>query len=182
MGLETIASEILEKAKRETEKINKETEKEVSEILKKAKSSEIEIKKKKEEEVKKTIERIRKQEISSANLEVKRAILNARKEILDETLQKAREYISNLPPEKNKVLLEALIKQHNNEGTKIYSNKRDEPIVKKISNHNYAGNIKCIGGIALENDDGTVRLDYTFDTILLEVNESSMKKISDILF
>ncbi|MFQ6061858.1 MAG: V-type ATP synthase subunit E, partial [Methanosarcinales archaeon] len=31
-------------------------------------------------------------------------------------------------------------------------------------------------------DDGTVRLDYTFDTILLEVNESSMKKISDILF
>ncbi len=46
----------------------------------------------------------------------------------------------------------------------------------------YAGNIDCIGGIVLENADRTVRLDHTFDTIMDEVSEQSMKIISETLF
>ena len=39
-----------------------------------------------------------------------------------------------------------------------------------------------IGGIVLENEDGTVRLDFTYDSILKNVYERSLKQISDILY
>ncbi|RQD81652.1 V-type ATP synthase subunit E, partial [Methanosalsum natronophilum] len=42
--------------------------------------------------------------------------------------------------------------------------------------------IDCVGGVIIEDEDGKVRLDYTYESILKEVNERSLKEISDILF
>ena len=52
----------------------------------------------------------------------------------------------------------------------------------KNSGYQYGGNIKCIGGIVVTSVDGSVNLDYTFDSILEDVWTSSMKPVSDILF
>ena len=52
----------------------------------------------------------------------------------------------------------------------------------KDSGYAYGGNIKCLGGILVTSEDGSINLDYTFDSILEDVWTSSMKQISDILF
>ena len=128
------------------------------------------------------LKNLHQQVISSANLEVKRLRLNKRKELLDQVYNKIYESIKSMPASKAEKLLSVLIAKHEADGVRIYSNKNSEAIVKKLSSLSYAGNIDCIGGIVLENEDGTVRLDFTYDSILKNVYERSLKQISDILY
>jgi V/A-type H+-transporting ATPase subunit E len=114
-------------------------------------------------------------------LEVKRIRLNKRKELLDQVYNKMYESIKSMPASKAEKLLSALIEKNKADGVRIYSNKNSETIVKKLSSLSYAGNIDSIGGIVQENEDGTVRLDFTYDSILKNVYERSLKQISDIL-
>ncbi|MFP4654336.1 MAG: V-type ATP synthase subunit E [Methanohalobium sp.] len=182
MGLETVVNDIMDVAQAEAAQKKEEADTEASQIIEDAKERAKKIKGDRLAETEVKIERLNKQEISSANLEVKRIKLNARKEILEEVYNKAFESVSNLSPQKNEELLKTLLDKYEEYGAKIYSNKESEEIVKKLSSLEYAGNIACIGGIVIENSDGTVSLDYTYDTILKGVYDQSLKQISDILF
>jgi V/A-type H+-transporting ATPase subunit E len=182
MGLETIVEEIKAKGRAEADRINAEADKEVSRIIEEAKSRAAKIKTAKQEEVKKEISRLRQQELSSANLEVKRALLNARKEVLDEVYEKARDAIREFPAEKNQRLLKAIIEKNAADNMRIYSNSRDKPVIQKVTKLKYAGEIDCIGGVLLENEKGTEYLDFKYETILKNISERSLKQVSDILF
>ena len=46
----------------------------------------------------------------------------------------------------------------------------------------FGGTIDCLGGVFITSGDGSINLDYTFDSILEDVWSASMKQISDILF
>jgi len=182
MGLETVVKDIMDAAQAEVSKQDAEADAEVSLILDEAKQNAKKIMGESLAKAEDDIKKIRQQEISSANLEVKRTLLNARKEILDKVYVQAVETISAFSPEKNEELLKSLIDKYESNGTKIYSNAESEEIVKKLSSLEYAGNIDCLGGVVIENEDGTIRLDYTYDVILKSVNERLLKQTSDILF
>ena len=188
MGLENVVSDILSGAKAEVSAIEADRDSEVSSIVEEAKRTGERITGEKMASAEEEAERIRKQEISGANLEVRRMMLNTRKELLDETQRQTAERLRELDIES---LLRSLIRAHRGDATRVYSNQQDQPIVERLCDElledklielKYAGNIDCIGGIVLENEDETVRLDYTFDTIINEVSERSMKQISNILF
>jgi V/A-type H+/Na+-transporting ATPase subunit E len=132
--------------------------------------------------VEEDLQKLHQQVISSANLEVKRITLNKRKELLDNVYSQTVESIKSMPASKNEKLLKHIIDKYEASGDKIYSSKASEETVRKLSSLTYAGNIDCIGGVVLENEDGTVRLDYTYDSILKNVYERSLKQISDILY
>ncbi len=182
MGLDSIVEEIKAKGKAEADRINKEAQQEVSKIITDAQSQAEKIKTARQEAIRKEVERLRQQELSSANLEVKRAVLNAQKELLDEAYENSKDAISKLQPEKNQKLLKLLIEKNENNNTKIYSGANDKPVVKKFTKLDYAGEIDCIGGVIIENEDGTEYLDFRYDTILKNINEQSLKQVSDILF
>lgn len=182
MGLEAIVEEIKAKGREEADRISKETSLEVSKIIADARASADKIRAAKEQSVKKEIERLRQQELSSANLEVKKAILNARKEILDEVYETARDSVSKLPIEKSQKLLKSIIEKNEARNSKIFSRNKDKQVVKKLTKLEYAGDIDCIGGVVIENKDGTEVLDFKYDTILKDVSEQSLKQVSEILF
>lgn len=182
MGLEAIIEEIKAKGQAEADRISGETYQEASNIIADAESKTREMTESRKESVKNDIERLRQQELSSANLEVKRALLNARKEILDEVYEKAVEELKTLPKKKNEGLLQSIIEKNEESGSKIYSRSEDKTIVTKLTKLQYADNIDCIGGVVIENDDGTEYLDFKYDTTLKNVSEQSLKKVSDILF
>ncbi len=188
MGLENVVSDILKSAKVEVSAIEADRDSEVSSIVEEAKRTGERTTGEKVASAEEEATRIRKQEISGANLEVRRMTLNTRKEILDETQKQTAERLHELD---TKSLIRSLIQAHSGDATRVYSSRQDQPIVEglcdelleaKLTKLEYAGNIDCIGGIVLETEDKTVRLDYTFDTILSEVGEQSMKQISSILF
>ncbi|ABE52162.1 V-type ATP synthase subunit E [Methanococcoides burtonii] len=182
MGLETVIKDIMSAAQTEVNVINADADAEVSQILDDARQTAKKIMGDRLAKAEDDIKRLRQQEISSANLEVKRAMLNARKEVLDKVYNNAIDSIVSLPGSKQEELLKAIIDENDSNGSNIYSNKDSEKLVRKLSSLEYAGNIDCIGGLTIENSDGTVRLDYTYDMILKNVNEQSLKQTSDILF
>jgi V/A-type H+-transporting ATPase subunit E len=182
MGLDAIVEEIKAKGKAEAYKINQETSLEVSKIIADAQASATKIKAAKEDAVKKEIERLKQQELSSANLEVKKAKLNARKEILDAVYEESKEMISKLAADKNQKILKSIIEKNQSGNSKIYSRSKDKSIVTKMTKLEFAGEIDCIGGVVMENTDGSVVLDFKYDMILKNVSEQSLKQVSDILF
>ncbi len=182
MGLDAIVEEIKAKGKAEANKINQETSLEVSKIIADARASAARTRAAKEEAVKKEIDRLKQQELSSANLEVKKAKLNARKEILDAVYQDAREMISNLPSDKNQHILKSIIEKNESGNSKIYSRSKDRANVTQMTKLEFSGEIESIGGVVMENADGSVVLDFKYDMILKNVSEQTLKQVSDILF
>lgn len=182
MGLEAIVKEIKAKGKAEADTISKEAKKEASQIIADAQSRAEKIAEAKKKAVAAEIQRLKQQELSSANLEVKRSLLNARKEVLDIVYDKSVEGVKNFPADKNKELLKVIIEQNEAGNSKIYSRSEDKAVVKKLTKLKHAGEIDCIGGVVIETEDGTVYLDFKYDTILKDTSEQSLKQVSDILF
>ncbi len=182
MGLENVVSDILKSAQDEVSAITAERDSEVSKIIDEAKRTGERTTGEMVASAETEAGRISKQELSGANLEVRRMILNMRKEILDETYRQA---LKRIREQDSAALLRSLIDAYSGDATRVYSSQQDRSTVEQLCadrSIKYAGDIDCIGGILLETDDRTVRLDYTFDTIMDEVSERSMKQVSQILF
>lgn len=182
MGLEIVVKDIRDAAEAEAGRLDREAEAEASVILEDARQTAKKIIGERLAQAEDDVRKTRQQEISSANLEVKRTLLNTRKGLLDEVYEKAEMSIATFSPEKNKELLGAIIRKNESYGKRIYSNAASEKLVRELSSLEYAGNIDCLGGVIIENEDRTVRLDYTYDVILKSVNEQLLKQTSDILF
>ena len=181
MGLEIVLNDITEGAREDVRRINSEADSVSNLIIGEARQASKEALGSRLAEVEEKLEQQRQQVLSSANLEVKRIVLNKRKALLDQIYDQALEQVKELPADKNEDYLKALIKANEKDGHTIYSNKASEKIVKKASSLEYGGNIDCIGGIVIENENGTIRLDFTYDLILKNAYDRSLKAISDIL-
>lgn len=182
MGLENVVNDILEQAKSEYATIEAEAQDEADAIINEAKAKAEIIITESQAEVEANIQRRLKQEKSSAQLEIKRAALNAKKDVLDSVYLSAREAISSFPADKNASMLKVILDMYGSEGTRVYSNGKDAKLVQEMTDLTFMGEMDCIGGLVIENDDGSVRLDYTFDRILDDVSEETLKPVSDILF
>lgn len=182
MGLEIVIKDIQEGARAEVSRIKTEGDAKASEIINEAKEIQKKMLGDSLAKVEEDLQKLHQQVISSANLEVKRITLNKRKELLDKVYSQTAECIRSMPASKQEELLKNIIDKYEASGTRIYSNKDSEGTVKKLSSLTYAGNIDCIGGVVLENEDRTVRLDFTYDSILKNVYERSLKQISDTLY
>jgi V/A-type H+/Na+-transporting ATPase subunit E len=182
MGLDIVIKDIQNGAQAEVSKIKAEADARVSEILNEARDAQKKMLGDSLAQAEENLKNYNQQVISSANLDVKRIRLNKRKNLIEQVYNKTFESIKSMPASKAEKLLSVLIEKHEAEGVRIYSNKNSEAIIKKLSSLSYAANIDCIGGIVLENEDGTVRLDFAYDSILKNVYERSLKQISDILY
>lgn len=182
MGLDIVVKDIQNGAQSEVSRIKAEADAKVAEIINEARDGQKKMLGDSLAQTEEDLKNLHQQLVSSANLEVKRIRLNKRKELLDQVYNKTYESIKSMPASKAENLLSVLIDKNEADGVRIYSSKNSEALVKKLSSLSYAGNIDSIGGIVLENEDGTVRLDYTYDSILKNVYERSLKQISDILY
>lgn len=182
MPLEPIIEEIIRKGHQQVAEIKSSAEEEAERIILEAKERSKEILRKARDEAEKEAERLRRQEISSINLEMKKEELNRKREVVEKVYEKLVERVSNLDSGEREKLLKKLLEKYEGQDYVVYSSKRDEELVRKLTKLEYAGNVECIGGVVLESRDGEYRINLTFDTILQEVYESRMKDIYEKLF
>jgi len=180
MGLEVVVQDVLARGEEEANRIKQEGTDEAKAIITGAENTARQILKEKREQAIEQIDRRKNREISSANLEVKRAILNTKKELLDGVYDEAMEVLASLSESERETIIKKLLESQT-ESTRVFSNKNDESLVRRISRLEYGGTIPCSGGIMLENEDGTVIRDLTFDTLLKDVREKSLKQLAEIL-
>jgi V/A-type H+-transporting ATPase subunit E len=180
MGLEVVVKDVLVRGEEEANQIRQEGKDEANAIIASAENTASQIREEKRAQTIEQIQRRKNREISSANLEVKRAILNAKKELLDQVYEEAIESLASLPESEREKVFKKLLESQT-DVARVFSNKQDESLVKRISHLEFAGTIPCSGGIMLENEDGTVIRDLTFDTLLKDVREKSLKQLLEIL-
>ena len=191
MALDAVIDEIRAKGRNEAGLIQEETRQEVERILQEAQEKVVSIKLAAEEEVERATVRILHQETSAANLVVKRELLNAQKDVLDQVYQATVDAIANLPGEFHSKAVRELLKKATKEIKEgvVYCNERDTPAVeaalsslKTLSGFRLGGKVDIDGGIVTESVDGSMQLDYSYATFLSEVWESGLKEASDLLF
>jgi V/A-type H+-transporting ATPase subunit E len=191
MGLEAVVSDIQEKGRKEAEAIRKETQADVDKILKEALKKVESIKLTAEEEVQTVITRMMAQEDSAANLIVKRQLLNAQKEVLNEVYRETLNEISKLPSTLHTQVLTSLLHQAAGEmkAGVVYASDRDAGVVKDLiandrtlSGFRFGGTVDTEGGIIVENVEGTIKIDLTYRTFLNGIWETGLKDAADILF
>jgi V/A-type H+-transporting ATPase subunit E len=112
---------------------------------------------------------------------VKRAELNVRKDLLEETRNKLVEAVSKLPAKENEDLIKEIVKPYNLKEMKVKSSKKDQTFVTSLS-PNYAGTVDTVGGVVIESEDGSMSYDHTYETLASEAFSKSMKDVSKILF
>lgn len=180
MGLEAVKEEILNSAKEQANSMIAEARKEANRIAKEAEKRIGEIREKSEAEAKKMLDAIKRQEFASAELENKKMLLEAKKEIIESVFAEARKRLEALDDRKRELMMKRLLEKAKNEIeiACIYCNKRDAKFIKGFGVE--AANI--LGGIMVENKEKTVRIDYSFDAMLQGIKESELQNVSKTLF
>lgn len=184
MGLERVVQKVLDKGKEDADAIIDEGKKEAQAIINEANKKAKKMIEGKKKEAREEIQRVRRWELSAVEIEAKRNILNAKKQLLDNVYNITLEHLSTLSKEKREAILKVLISKASKEFKRgyIYCNDKDAKFVMRKENLKFGGNIDCIGGIIVENEEKTVKIDYLYETILNEVWRESLKRVSDILF
>ena len=183
MALDKVVEEILESARKEADGLVQTAEKEKKSILQLAEENVAIRKQAQAKQTEEATKRLWQQELSSAELEAKRILLNARKEMLDRTFEEVMKELNGLGDEEKSRLYRIIVEK----GMKVLPNARvlcprgEAGLLPK-------GMVEAVveagipAGLILESMDGQVRLDYTFKTILEEIWEKELKNVSNILF
>lgn len=182
MSLDKVIENILETGKKEAQRIVEEGKKEKQEQVKKAQDEGQKLLQSKMGESESLVQRMNTQEIARAELESKKIVLGSQKEILDSVYETALQRLGNLP--QNESLLRTLVSNNRTEVSagSVHCNQKDEAFVRSLVGSNFGGTIDCIGGLVIESQDGTRRVDLRYETMLREIWDDSIKDIADILW
>lgn len=182
MGLEPVLREVEARGEREAAEILGRARTEADGLLNRARAEARALAEAAEAEARQEAERMRRAQIPAAELEAKRGLLQVEREVLGAVLARARERLAALAPEKNREYLSLLARRALRDGgQKLCANGRDLPALRGMG-HPVAREISCAGGVAAETGDGSVWLDYTYDTLLEAAWRGSQREVRQTLF
>ena len=183
MSLESVVQAVQERGRSEAESIRTEAENEARSIMQAARDDSAKIVTAAEARGREIAARRRVQELARAELEARRLVLSTQKEQLDELHRHVQSRLASLP-ESDQILRGILQTNESTwkNGGKVYSAPKDEAVVRGVVGKAYAGTIDAIGGVVLENAEGTVRIDLRYESLLRQVWENSMKEVAGILW
>ncbi|WOF16958.1 V-type ATP synthase subunit E [Methanoplanus sp. FWC-SCC4] len=191
MALDAVVGEIRDKGLKESAAIKAEGKAEADKILAEANEKIVAIKTAAEEGANRQSSQLITREVAAANLAVKREVLNAEKDLLDQVYSATVGSIDDLPEDFHKKAVRELCKtaaKELGEGV-FYCNDRDKAAVeaaiselKTLSGFSLAGTKDISGGVIAESKDGLLQLDYSYGASLTEVWETGLRDASEALF
>jgi V/A-type H+-transporting ATPase subunit E len=184
MTLNKVVDEILRKGEEKKAELIRTGEQERDGQIRDAEKKSAENKEKAEARLSATIAQMEQQELSSAELESKKALLMARKDVMDELKEHVLLAVARLPAERRKKMYSKLMNRAKKElgECNVYSNRADKDLISLPAGFASAGFIECAGGLVFESKDRAVRLDYRFESIVDDVWSRDMQKIYEMLF
>ncbi|MFH1722650.1 MAG: V-type ATP synthase subunit E [Candidatus Altiarchaeota archaeon] len=188
MGLKELSEKIKAEGKKKEAKLKAKAKKEISEFRKEA-----------EVEADLECERIlaagrlnaeltRQRIVTSARLESRRKINEAKTRLIDEAFEKAGEKIGNLGEGEKKKLLENLIGDGYAVGARVVS--ADKKVLNLIDRNDLEKRYSGIEfkeeqmefGVILEDKEGVLKIDYTVSSLLESLKDSIRPKVGEKLF
>ncbi len=185
MGLDKFSESILDEAKKEADRIEDEGKDQARKILTDAKEHIRAIEKESSDRVDAEISALERKEIASAKLESKRPIMDARKDLIEDTYSKVEENLASLDGKMRRSMIEKLLDEALSEirnSKRVYANCKDLEIIKKRAPDMELIEKDMLGGMIVESNDGKVRVDKSFSTILDNTKKKTLRDVVDILF
>lgn len=188
MSLETVVEDIRERARERAADVQQDAEERAEGIVAEAEAEAETIKAEREREVQRQIEQEHDRTLSSARLEAKQERLAARRDVFATVRDRVESELAALDGETREeltaVLLEAGLAEF--EGTAgVYAREADTELVSSLLEDHDAelvGERDCLGGVVVEGADTRLRVNNTFDSILDDVWDETVREISDRLF
>jgi len=180
MGLETVKEEIIRNAKNQEESLIAKARSETIRLMNETEKKIAGLKEKSDAETKRIIDLIKKQELASAELENKKMLLEAKKELIDEVFTGVQKKVKGLDKKKREEYMNKLLEKCKKDidVENVYCNEKDLDLAKNLN----AESADIIGGVIAENKEKTIRVDYCFDTMLENIKENELQNINKILF
>ena len=180
MGLEAVKEEVIRYAKEQETALLAEARREAGKIAKEAEKKVEEMKEKSEADFKKMAETIKRQATASAELENRKMILEAKKQIIDAVFAEAQKKLESLSDSKREAWMKKLLEKAGKEFgiAHVYCNKKDAKLVKGLN----AEPAAIIGGLIAENREKTIRIDYSFETFLETIKNNELQNVNKLLF
>ena len=180
MGLEKVRQDILLKAEQECGKLRDEGKKKADEILDRARKDALKSVEKAKQSVKTVLEDMEKRDLAAAELEMNKQLLNAKKDLIDKVTEEAKKQLSRLSNEKRKAYLKKLLGKAKKEldVSRVYCNSQDKSFFSGFD----VVEQEMLGGLIAENKDQTIRVDYSFESLLDDTIENNLREIAETIF
>ena len=180
MGIEEVKTEILAKARKDSERLLAEAEEEAAKIRKQFQQQLQDYRKQREAEKQKSLDMIKRMNEAQLQTELKMRSMDERKKWIENSFHEARKKIMALPEKQRKEHILKLLARAAKEidiGT-VYCASKDRKAVSGYA----AKEVDILGGIIAETKDQNVRVDYSYDTLLEQVRENKLSELSKALF
>ena len=192
MSMEKISTAILDKVRAEAQDIIKEAEEKAGERVEKAKKQQ---EAKLEEEKNKLIEEAKEEAtriLAQSSITARQELLLARTRIIDEIISRVKKTLSGISGDDSSflALIEEAVDTLNVDKARIYVLPKDVSSVRKSlkGDKQLADRITeiretdCTGGVIVEDIDGKIRIDNTYDTRLEMLLPKLLPEIGKELF
>ncbi len=176
MGLEEVKKEILDNARKQAKKIIDEAEAEKKEILKSANKNISNIKAQFDKDAVSNIQQYKLMSRAEIGSIEKKSKLNLEKELIKEVFDRTKDKLKKSTGKKREELFKALIVNTKFRYSKAYCAKQDAKLLRNSEN------VDIIGGVILENKEGNIRLDLSYETLLESIKQDYLSEIAKILF
>ncbi|MDO8740496.1 MAG: V-type ATP synthase subunit E family protein [Candidatus Woesearchaeota archaeon] len=180
MGLEELKQEIIGSANKSADAIISEAKSEADKTLNQIEQKIDLFRKKLNEDRKSAASAMEKTIRAMADSECRKAMLEKKKEIMESVFEAAKAALSGLGSEKREQHIASLLKTAKSEieAAKFFCSSKDAKYLNGLK----CENADILGGLIAENKDGTIRVDYSYETLLSDVKEHSMQEVAKILF
>lgn len=182
MGLETVIEEVLARGRAEADQIRSTAGLERERLLQEERAEGAKLLVMREQEARVAADRARIQDLARAELESKKTVLAAQKEILDLVYQRALQGLATMGDREGivRALLDANVAEWR--AGKVSASPRDADSVRAIVGPNFAGTIDCVGGVVIESGDGSRRTDLRFEALFADVWRDSIREVARTLW
>jgi len=184
MGLEKVIDEILAAGEEQRGKILAEGAAEREKIISATRSEVEAARKSRESTMEQRVVMSRQQALSSAELESKKRLLQEQNAILAQAKKQALASLGELESAQRKVILEKLCRIAAKQLSKgvIHCKREDDKLVAVPSGFKKAADLGSAGGILAESEDGSYRMDLTYEALLDDVWSKDVQKVYATLF
>ena len=176
MGLEELKLKIEKETETEALRIEGEGNAEARKIIEAARNEVQKLRLAFLEETEQILAKIEQKAITDAQFGAKRSVMLRKKKMLNEAMQQTKEMLRS----KSKSKLSELLKkaQSQMKVSTVYVNPADKKHISGVT----VKEASITGGLIAESEDGTVRLDYSFDTFLEQAWQDNLNEIVVKLF
>ena len=185
MSLEKIIQKIKKDADREAGSIIQEAEQKARDILTLGEQETQDIIEKMERDHEKEIEGLKKKMLSAARREVRHMMMRAKEEVIMDCFSQAEKYLGDLKGQEYATLVKTLMlkaKPLMKKGVVIPSREMDKKIAREMGFQVDPHTISSLGGVRIQDADGSMEIDNTFEGLLTRKHNEIRIKIAKMLF